>query len=119
MESFVENTRKKGCSAFVQNSHFAFLIDKANEINLCGAGSCFCQRHIFIYEQLLEPHLYSPYLSMRCPAHPLVNKDGVGSHLICHYHSLERVRLQGKGYKVTSLQNGRKFHLQNTKQDER
>jgi hypothetical protein len=55
----------------------------------------FRQRHFLTYEQLLEPHtLYSPHLCMRCPAHPLIDEDGVGSHLVRHYHSLERVRLQ-------------------------
>jgi hypothetical protein len=95
--TFVENTRKS-CFAFAQNNiyfsgHFVYVIDKANEINLCGAVTLCRQRHIFTYEQILEPHLYSPYLCMCCPTHPLVNKDGVGPHLICHYHSLERVRL--------------------------
>jgi hypothetical protein len=99
IESFVGNTRKKGCSAFVQNNLFIIfaycITDKGNEINLCGAVAFCRQRHIFTYEQILELHkVYSPYLCMRCPAHPLIDKDGVGSHLVCHDHSLERVCLE-------------------------
>jgi hypothetical protein len=35
------------------------------------------------------------------PAHPLVDEDCVGPHLVRHYHALERVRLQQRGPRHT------------------
>ena len=37
--------------------------------------------------------LKTPYLGVGGPAHPLVDEDGVGSHLVRDDHSLECVRL--------------------------